>query len=92
MGNILTWLIIGLAAGLIVNLFFKKQREYFAGTIFAGVVGGFVGGLVYSALKLGKLASKVDPISSITALFGAIFLLYLINTLISGEDFNKKTS
>ncbi len=86
MGSILSWIIIGLLAGLFVNYIFKKQKKYFIGTILAAIVGSFVSGLVYSALKFGELLNFIDQTSLIVALFGSIFILYIINSLIYGED------
>lgn len=83
--NLTIWLIIGLAAGLLVGVVIPGQRKYFTGTVFAGVVGAFTGGIVYSALKLGGIAKSIDVTSLATAGIGALVLLVLIALLISSE-------
>jgi uncharacterized membrane protein YeaQ/YmgE (transglycosylase-associated protein family) len=52
--NILTWIGIGIFAGTLVNLFTPNREKYISGTISAGIVGAFVGGIIYSALEIGN--------------------------------------
>lgn len=84
--NILVWTALGIIAGFLVYLIFPGQRRYLAGTVSAGIVGAFVGGIVYSALKIGSIAYELDPLASLVAVFGSVFLIYLIRLLIKTED------
>jgi uncharacterized membrane protein YeaQ/YmgE (transglycosylase-associated protein family) len=86
MGNIIIWLVIGFGAGLFVNLFFENYKKYFTGTILAGIVGAFVGGVVYSALRIGTVAKNIDIASFLTAFLGAGVLLLFINILLKSEN------
>jgi len=89
--NILTWIILGVIAGTFVHFVMPVRGKYLAGTISAGVVGAFVGGILYSAFQIGQVAISFDPIASFIALLGAGILIYLIRTLIKNEDEFLKT-
>lgn len=84
--SIVVWTVLGIIAGFLVYLFFPGKRRYFAGTISAGIVGAFVGGVVYSALKIGSIAAYIDPVASLAAVFGAGALIFLIQLLVKSEE------
>lgn len=84
--NILAWIVLGVIAGALVHFVIPSRGKYLAGTISAGVVGAFVGGVLYSAFKIGQIAVSFDPIASIIALLGAGILIYLIRVLIKNEE------
>jgi uncharacterized membrane protein YeaQ/YmgE (transglycosylase-associated protein family) len=90
--NILIWTALGVSAGLAVYFLFPTQRKYLTGTVMAGVVGAFVGGIVYSAFEIGSIAVSLDLAASIGALFGAAGLIYLIHLLVKSEESQKTLS
>lgn len=84
--NILSWVGIGILAGFFVHLLFPLNNRYLAGTITAGVVGAFVGGILYSAFEVGKIALAFDAVATIAAFLGAGVLIYFIRLLIRSEE------
>lgn len=84
--NLGLWIVIGVVAGLLVYLLFDRNKKYFVGTVFSGIAGSFVGGMVYVALKIGKTAVSIEPLGLISAIFGALILLILVTVLIKGEE------
>lgn len=84
--NILAWVGVGIASGFLVYFLFPGQRKYLLGTISAGIVGAFVGGIIYSAFKIGSISVSFDPVSSAVAIIGAVLLLYLIRLLVRNEE------
>lgn len=84
--NILSWVVIGILAGLLVHLLFPLDNRYLVGTISSGIVGAFVGGILYSAFRIGELAFSFDAISLGAAILGAGLLIYFIRLLIRSEE------
>lgn len=84
--NVLTWIGLGIVAGFLVYVIVPGQRKFLAGTISAGIVGAFVGGIIYSALKIGSIAATLDPWAAGLAVLGAAVMIYLIYTLVQGES------
>lgn len=84
--NVFLWIGIGIASGFMVYFIFPGQRKYLFGTITAGIVGAFVGGIFYSAFKIGSISFSFDPLSSVVATLGAVLLLYLIRILVRNEE------
>lgn len=73
--NILGFLIIGLIAGWLAGKIMKGRGFGLLGNIVIGVIGAFLGGWLFSLLGItagGFIGSLV------TALVGAIVLLYLV--------------
>jgi uncharacterized membrane protein YeaQ/YmgE (transglycosylase-associated protein family) len=84
--NVLIWIIFGILAGLLVNFIYPMEGKYLPGTIGAGIVGAFVGGILYSGLQIGQIAFELDPIATLIALIGAILLVYFIRALIRFDE------
>lgn len=76
---------MGVFAGLLVQLVFPSDRKYFKGVISAGIVGAFVGGILYSAFQIGAVSMSIDPGASFVALFGSLVLIYFIKALVRAE-------
>lgn len=77
MGMSLLWfLIIGLLAGWIASGIVKDSGRGMVWNLMIGVVGSFVGGGLFSLLGIGT-SSKFG--SLVTAVIGAIILLWLVN-------------
>lgn len=86
--NVLIWVIFGVLAGLMVNFIYPMEEKYLPGTIGAGIVGAFVGGVLYSGLQIGHIAFELDPIATIIALIGSVLLIYFIKALIRFDEKN----
>jgi uncharacterized membrane protein YeaQ/YmgE (transglycosylase-associated protein family) len=78
--SILTWLIVGLVAGVLASMLMGGTGYGLIGDIVIGIVGAFVGGWLFSALgvasPLGGLAGTI-----FVAFIGAVVLLFLLRTL-----------
>jgi uncharacterized membrane protein YeaQ/YmgE (transglycosylase-associated protein family) len=78
--SILTWLIVGLVAGVLASMLMGGTGYGLIGDIVIGIVGAFVGGWLFSALgvasPLGGLAGTI-----FVAFIGAVVLLFLLRAL-----------
>jgi uncharacterized membrane protein YeaQ/YmgE (transglycosylase-associated protein family) len=78
--SILTWIIVGLIAGVLASLVMGGTGYGLIGDIIIGIVGAFVGGWVFSALgvasPIGGLAGTI-----LVAFVGAVLLLFLLRLL-----------
>ena len=75
--GILSWMIMGLIAGIIAKLIMPgKDPGGFIITICIGVAGGFLGGFIGSLLRLGTLTG-FNFRSFLMALVGSIILLII---------------
>lgn len=77
-GSILMFLLIGAVAGWLAGKITKGKGFGLLGNLIIGVLGALIGGVVFSLLGLsshGMIGSLV------TALAGAVLLLYLIGLL-----------
>jgi len=83
--SIVTWIITGLIAGLFVSFIFPRTRKYATGTIGAGIIGAFVGGVLYSGLKIGRISTQLDPTSVVIAFLGSLVLVVLVLILIKND-------
>ena len=78
--TLLTWLIVGLVAGVLASMVMGGTGYGIIGDIIIGIVGAFVGGWLFSALgvasPLGGLAVTI-----LVAFIGAVVLLFLLHLL-----------
>lgn len=78
--SLLTWLIVGLVAGVLASMLMGGTGYGLVGDIIIGIVGAFVGGWLFSALgvasPLGGLAGTI-----FVAFIGAVVLLFLLRML-----------
>jgi len=78
--TLLTWLIVGLVAGVLASMVMGGTGYGLIGDIIIGIVGAFVGGWLFAALgvasPLGGLAGTI-----LVAFIGAVVLLFLIHLL-----------
>lgn len=89
LGNVLTWILIGVFAGLGVYLLFPGERKKLTQTTFAGISGAFFGGVVFSAIKIGRIAAMLDPFSIVAAMIGSLVLLGIISILMTSDQTEK---
>jgi len=78
--SLLTWLIVGLVAGVLASMLMGGTGYGLIGDIVIGIVGAFVGGWLFSALgvasPLGGLAGTI-----FVAFIGAVVLLFVLRAL-----------
>ena len=81
--DLLTWLIVGLVAGLLAS-FVVGGGFGLIGDIIIGIVGAFVGGWIFRQLgvssPMGGLAGTI-----FTAFVGAVVLLFVLRLLSRGR-------
>jgi len=86
--DILTWIIVGLVAGVLASLIVGGSGYGIIGDIVVGIVGAFVGGWVFRQMHWhapwGGLAGVI-----FVAFIGAIALLLLLH-LIAGASFRRR--
>ena len=79
----LTWIIVGLIAGVLASLVMGGTGYGLIGDIIIGIVGAFVGGWVFSVLgvasPLGGLAGTI-----LVAFVGAVLLLFILRLIRGG--------
>ena len=77
---ILTWIIVGLIAGVLASLVMGGSGYGLIGDIVIGIIGAFVGGWLFNALgassPFGGLAGII-----FVAFIGAVVLLFLLRLL-----------
>jgi uncharacterized membrane protein YeaQ/YmgE (transglycosylase-associated protein family) len=80
--GILSWIIVGLLAGIIANLIYPgPSRGGWLGAMILGIVGAVVGGFVFGLITGQDMVSGVDPVSILVAVVGALVLLFGWNAL-----------
>ncbi|NLE50269.1 MAG: hypothetical protein GX613_02580 [Chloroflexi bacterium] len=81
-GQIITWIIIGLIAGLFANILIRGRGMSLTGLIVIGLIGSFVGGFLFSLIDLeptGILGGElvIRWIDVVAAFFGALIIFAL---------------
>ncbi len=78
--DLLTWLIVGLIAGVLASLVMGGTGYGLIGDIIIGIVGAFVGGWLFT--KLG-VATPFGGIAGVifVAFIGAVVLLFLLRLI-----------
>lgn len=80
--GILSWIILGLLAGMLAKWIMPgKDGGGFIMTTLLGIAGAFVGGWVGSLFGLGAVG-EFSLGSLITAIIGALLLLFIYNKMI----------
>ena len=81
--DLLTWIIVGLVAGVLASAVIGGIGYGLLGDIIIGIVGAFVGGWLFAQLGVnspfGGLAGSI-----FTAFIGAVVLLFLLRALSRG--------
>ncbi|MEX1186213.1 MAG: GlsB/YeaQ/YmgE family stress response membrane protein [Gemmatimonadaceae bacterium] len=78
--DLLTWLIVGLIAGVLASLVMGGTGYGLIGDIFIGIAGAFIGGWLFQTLGVttpfGGLAGVI-----FVAFIGAVVLLFLLRLI-----------
>jgi uncharacterized membrane protein YeaQ/YmgE (transglycosylase-associated protein family) len=82
--DLLTWLIVGLIAGLLASAVVGGIGYGLIGDIVVGVVGAVFGGWIFGALGVGRPIGGL-PNAIAVAFIGAVVLLLLIRMLRSSR-------
>jgi uncharacterized membrane protein YeaQ/YmgE (transglycosylase-associated protein family) len=82
--GIITWIVIGLIAGLLGKLIMPGDDPGgIIVTILIGIVGAFIGGFLLTVLGVGGSAGLVGSI--VVAFIGAVILIALLRALAPGR-------
>ena len=78
--DILTWLIVGLIAGVLASIVMGGTGYGIIGDIIIGIVGAFVGGWIFSKLGVGTPFGGL-PGTIFVAFIGAVVLLFVLRLI-----------
>jgi Predicted membrane protein len=78
--SILTWIIVGLVAGVLASIVMGGTGYGLIGDIIIGIVGAFVGGWIFRALGTGAPFAGLGGVIFV-AFIGAVVLLFLLRLL-----------
>lgn len=83
--DILTWIIVGLIAGVLASMLMGGTGYGLIGDIIIGIVGAFIGGWIFARMgwssPFGGLAGTI-----FIAFIGAVVLLFLLRLLRAGTS------
>lgn len=83
--NFLLWILLGAVAGWIASMVMGKDHKMGAlANIVVGIIGAFLGGWLLGLLGFEVNANAVSFENLLSAIFGAIVLLFLVS-LVSGR-------
>jgi uncharacterized membrane protein YeaQ/YmgE (transglycosylase-associated protein family) len=77
---ILVWIVVGGVAGLLASLLVRGTGLGLVGDILAGIVGAFLGGLLFNALGHAGITG-FNLYSLVVAFIGAVVLLVIVRLL-----------
>lgn len=87
--NILAWIVLGLIAGAIAKAIYPgHQGGGIIGTLVLGIIGAFIGGVLWTLITTGELALTATGLSIggiILAIIGAIVALFIYYSATSGR-------
>jgi uncharacterized membrane protein YeaQ/YmgE (transglycosylase-associated protein family) len=86
--DILTWIIVGLVAGVLASLIVGGSGYGIIGDIVVGIVGAFVGGWVFRQMHWHAPFSGLAGVIFV-AFIGAVVLLLLLH-LVAGARFRRR--
>jgi uncharacterized membrane protein YeaQ/YmgE (transglycosylase-associated protein family) len=78
--TLLTWLIVGLVAGVLASLVMGGTGYGIIGDIVIGIVGAFVGGWLFGQLGVGTPFGGLAGVI-FTAFIGAVVLLFILRLI-----------
>jgi len=78
--DLLTWLIVGLIAGVLASLVMGGTGYGLIGDIIIGIVGAFVGGWLFTTLGVATPFGGIAGVIFV-AFIGAVVLLFLLRLI-----------
>ncbi len=83
LGQVLTWIIIGLIAGFLAGVIVRGRRFGLATSVIVGLIGAIIGGFLFTTLHLPVPAALEEPINIkwidiLVAFVGAVILLLIL--------------
>jgi uncharacterized membrane protein YeaQ/YmgE (transglycosylase-associated protein family) len=81
--SLLTWLIVGLIAGVLASLVMGGSGYGLIGDIIIGIVGAFVGGWLFAQLGVNSPLAGL-PGTILVAFIGAVVLLFVLRLIRGG--------
>ena len=81
--DFLTWIIVGLVAGVLASMVMGGTGYGIIGDIIIGIVGAFVGGWLFSKLGVASPFGGL-PGTIFVAFVGAVVLLFVLRLLRTG--------
>lgn len=82
--NLLTWLVVGLIAGVLASLVMGGTGLGIIGDIIIGIVGAFIGGWLFTAMNVAVPISGIAG-TILVAFIGAVVLLFIIRLVKRGS-------
>ena len=82
--DILTWIIVGLVAGVLASLVMGGTGYGLIGDIIIGIVGAFVGGWLFSMLGVTSPFGGIAGVIFV-AFIGAVVLLFILRMIRGGK-------
>ncbi|WP_119067952.1 GlsB/YeaQ/YmgE family stress response membrane protein [Aggregatilinea lenta] len=84
-GQIVTWIVIGLIAGMFANLF-TRGRMSLTALVLLGLVGAFIGGFIFDRLGIdpsGALGGElvIEWIDVVAAIIGSLIVFALVGAM-----------
>jgi uncharacterized membrane protein YeaQ/YmgE (transglycosylase-associated protein family) len=81
--DILTWLIVGLVAGVLASMVMGGTGYGIIGDIIIGIIGAFVGGWLFSQMGVSSPFGGL-PGTIFVAFIGAVVLLFVLRLIRGG--------
>jgi uncharacterized membrane protein YeaQ/YmgE (transglycosylase-associated protein family) len=78
--SLLTWLIVGLVAGVLASIVMGGTGYGLVGDIIIGIIGAFVGGWILRTLRTGVPVGGLAGVI-IVAFIGAVVLLFILRMI-----------
>ena len=80
--GLVAWLVLGAIAGYLAGMFVKgDERMGVIGHVFLGIVGALVGGFIANQLTNSDYLNRLDPVTIVVAVIGAIIVVVAYKTL-----------
>ena len=87
--SFLTWIIVGLVAGVLASLVMGGTGYGLIGDIIIGIVGAFVGGWIFASLGVSSPWGGL-PGTIFIAFIGAVVLLFLLRLWVGTRNGSEK--
>ncbi len=90
--HILTWIVIGLVAGLVAAKLVDGGGLGFVRDTITGIAGAIIGGVFLHAMRGGTHASSSILVEIVVAFIGAVILLFVIKAVAHGGSNRRRSA